>query len=61
MRRILSAILVIAMLCLALVSCGGGREDVLYVFFNKEDVPDCDHLTVYEMDGITAARVSSQS
>lgn len=43
------------------LSCGGGREDVLYVFFNKEDVPDCDHLTVYEMDGITAARVSNQS
>jgi len=36
---------------------GNGRDDALYVFFNKEDVPqNVSGLEVYELDGYIAAR-----
>ncbi len=38
---------------------GGGRKDVLYVFFNEERIPrDNENLKIYEMDGITAGRIT---
>ncbi|MCQ2434052.1 MAG: DUF6311 domain-containing protein [Oscillospiraceae bacterium] len=35
---------------------GKGRTDALYVFFNEEDIPQSDHLTVYVLDGFYTAR-----
>lgn len=37
---------------------GGGRKDVLYIFFDKACIPeDNEKLQIYEMNGITAGRI----
>jgi hypothetical protein len=40
---------------------GNGQEDVLYVFFDENRIPkNVENLEIYEMNGITAGRLTNK-